>query len=134
MPHSILSALPILFLLVVVQSLNHVQLFVTPWIAARQASLSFTISQALFKLMSIESIVPSSHLILCRPLLLLPSVFPASDQYLNQELPDVQAGFRKGRRTRAQIASVCWSIEKARELFLLVFTTVSYCRFCDYPS
>ena len=59
-----------------VQSLSHVQLFATPCTAARQASLSITNSQSLFKLMSIESVMPSSHLILCRPLLLLPSIFP----------------------------------------------------------
>ena len=58
-----------------VQSLNHVQLFATPWTAARQASLSITNSRSLLKLMSIESVMPSNHPILCRPLLLLPSVF-----------------------------------------------------------
>jgi len=61
---------------IVVQSLSHVQFFATPWTAARQASLSFTISWSLLKLMSVESVMPSSHLILCRPLL-LPSVFPS---------------------------------------------------------
>ena len=59
-----------------VQSLSHSRLFATPWIAARQASLSITSSRSLPKLMSIELVMPSSHLILCRPLLLLPSVFP----------------------------------------------------------
>ena len=59
-----------------VQLLSHVWLFVTPWTAACQASLSITNSWSLPKLMSIESVVPSSHLILCRPLLLLPSIFP----------------------------------------------------------
>ena len=59
------------------QSLSHVRLFVTPWTAARQASLSFTVSQGLLKLMCIESVMPSSHLSLCRPLLLLPSIFPS---------------------------------------------------------
>ena len=54
---------------VVVQLLNHVQLFVTPWTVACQASLSFTISQSLLKLMSIESVMPSNHLVLCRPLI-----------------------------------------------------------------
>ena len=62
----------------VVQSLGCVQLFATPWTAARQASLSFTISWSLLKLMSIELVMPSSHLILCHPLLLLPSVFPST--------------------------------------------------------
>ena len=62
--------------ILVIHSLSHVWLFATPWTVARQASLSFTISQSLLKLMSIESVMPSSHLILCRPLLLLPSIFP----------------------------------------------------------
>ena len=61
-----------------------VQLFGTPWIAARQASLSFTISQSLFKLMPIESMVPSTHLILCHPLLLLPSIFPSIKVFSSQ--------------------------------------------------
>ena len=60
-----------------VQSLSRVQLFATPWTAARQASLSITRSQSLLKLMSIESVMPSNHLILCCPLLLLTSVFPS---------------------------------------------------------
>jgi len=60
-----------------VQSLSHVQLFVTPWTAAHQASLSITNSLSLLKLMSIESVMPSHHLILCRPLLLPLSVFPS---------------------------------------------------------
>ena len=61
----------------VVQSLSRVQLFVTPWTAARQASLSFTISWSLLRLMPIESVMPSKHLILCHPLLLLLSIFPS---------------------------------------------------------
>ena len=64
-------------MVVVVQLLSCVRLFVTPWTVACQASLPFTISQSLLKLMSIESMVPSNHLILCHPLLLLPSVFPS---------------------------------------------------------
>ena len=60
-----------------VQSLSRVQLFVSPWTEACQASLSITSSQSLLKLMSIESVMPSNHLILCCPLLLLPSVFPS---------------------------------------------------------
>ena len=61
----------------VVQLLSRVQLFLTLWTAARQASLSFTVSQNLLKLMSIESVIPSKHLILCGSLLLLPSIFPS---------------------------------------------------------
>ena len=60
-----------------VQSLSCVQLFATPWTTAHQASLSITNSWSLPKLMSIESVMPSNHLILCRPLLLLPSIFPS---------------------------------------------------------
>ena len=59
------------------QLLNCVQLFATPWIAAHQASLSFIISWSLLKLMSIEEVMPFNHLVLCCPLLLLPSVFPS---------------------------------------------------------
>ena len=61
----------------VVQSLSCVLLFATPWTAACQASLSFTASQSLLKLMSIESVMPSNHLILCHPLLFLPLIFPS---------------------------------------------------------
>ena len=69
----------------VVQSLTSVWLFVTPWTAAGRSSLSFTISWSLLKLMSIESVMPSNHLILCRPLLILPSIFP-SIRVLSNEL------------------------------------------------
>ena len=62
---------------VVVQSLSLVQLFVTSWTAARQASLSITICQNLLKLMSIELVMPSNHLILCCPYFLLSSIFPS---------------------------------------------------------
>ena len=60
-----------------VQLLRHVWLFVTPWIAAHQASLSITNSQSSLRIMSIESVMPSNHLILCHPFLLLPSIFPS---------------------------------------------------------
>ena len=69
---------------VVVQSLSRLQLFVTPRTAARQASLSFIIYQSLFKLMSIESMMPSNHLNLCHPLLLLPSTFPSIRVFSNE--------------------------------------------------
>ena len=71
-------------LCVVVQSLSCVRLFVTPWTAARQASLSITNSRSLLKLMSIESVMPSNHLVLYRPLLLLPSVFPRIRVFSNK--------------------------------------------------
>ena len=66
-----------LFLFSSVQSLSYVQLFATPWTAAGQASLSITNSRSLLRLMSIESVMPSNHLILCHPLLLPPSIFPS---------------------------------------------------------
>ena len=67
-----------------VQSLSHVRLFVTPWIAAHQASLSITNSWSSPRLMSIESVMPSSHLILCHPLLLLPTI-PSSIRVFSNE-------------------------------------------------
>ena len=69
-----------------VQSLSRVQLFATPWTAAHQASLSITNSWTLLKFMSIESVMSSNHLILCRPLLLLPSIFPASGSFQMSQL------------------------------------------------
>ena len=69
-----------------VQSLSRVQLFATPWTAACQASLSITNSQSLLKLMSIESVMPSNHLILCCPLLLLPSIFPSIRLFSNESV------------------------------------------------
>ena len=70
-------SLPLVIVTVTVQPLSHVQLCVTPWTAAYQASLSFTISWSMLKLMSIESVMPSNHLILCCPILLLPSILPS---------------------------------------------------------
>ena len=67
-----------------VQSLSHVRLFATPWTAARQASLSITNSWTLLKPMSLELVMPSSHLILCCPLLLLPSIFPSIRVFSNE--------------------------------------------------
>ena len=66
------------------QSLSRVRLFATPWIAARQASLSITNSRSLLKLMSIESVIPPSHLILCHPLLLLPPIPPSIRVFFNE--------------------------------------------------
>ena len=69
-----------------VQSLSHVQLFVTPWAATYQASLSFTISWSLLKFMSFKSVMPSNHLNLCHPLLLLPSIFPSLRVFSNESV------------------------------------------------
>ena len=73
-------------LLIVVQLLSCVQLFATPWTAACQASLSFTISWSLLRIMSVDSEIPSNHLILCFPLLLLPSIFPSIRFFPNGQL------------------------------------------------
>ena len=67
-----------------VQLLSHVRLFATPWTTARQASLSINNSRSLLKLISIESVMPSTHLILCYPLLLLPSIFPSIRVFSNE--------------------------------------------------
>ena len=69
-----------------VQSLSHVRFFVTPWTAAGQASLSITKSQSLLKLMSIELVMPFNHLILCRPLVLSPSIFPSIRVFSNESV------------------------------------------------
>ena len=71
-------------LIFVVQSLSQVQLFATPWTAAHQGSLSFTIPWSLIKLLSIESVMPSNHLILCHPLHFLPSIFPSIRVFSNE--------------------------------------------------
>ena len=81
LPSSASSAFPSQ---VVVQSFSRVWLFVTPWTTARQASLSFTISRSSLKLMFIESVMPSNHLIFFRPLLLWPSIFPSVRVFSNK--------------------------------------------------
>ena len=74
------------YVVVVVQLLNHVQLFATPWTAACQGSLCFTLSLSLLKLMSIVSVMPSNHLILCCPLLLLPAIFLSIRVFSNESV------------------------------------------------
>ena len=73
-------------LVVVVHLLSRVWLFATPWTVARQASLAITNSRSLLKLMSIESVIPSNHLVLCHPLLLLPSIFPSTTVFSNESV------------------------------------------------
>ena len=73
-----------------VQSLSRVRLFATPGTAASQASLFITNSQSLLKLMSIESVMPSNHLILCHPLLLLPSIFPSIRAFSNESVLSIR--------------------------------------------
>ena len=73
-----------------VQSLSHVRFFATPWTAARQASLSITNLRSLLKHMSIASVMPSSHLILCHPLLLPPSIFPSIRVFFNESVRHIR--------------------------------------------
>ena len=90
-----------------VQSLSHIRLFVTPWTTAHQASLSITNSPSLPRLMSVESAMPSSHLILCRPLLLLPSIFPSIRDFSDKsDLQEMQV--------RTVVSYHCTLIRKAR--------------------
>ena len=109
--------LPILLLLILlyhgivkqdisVQLLSHVQLFATPWTAAYQASLSITRSQSLLKLMSIESVMPSNHLIFCRPLLLLPSIFPSIRVFFNDSVIHITGGQSIGVSALASVLPV----------------------------
>ena len=95
-----------------VQSLSCVRLFVTPWTAARQASLSITNSRSLLKFMSIESVMPSNHLILCHPLIFLPSIFPNIRVFSNES----------ALRTRwPEDWSFSLSISPSNEYFGLIF-------------
>ena len=93
-----------------VQSLNRVRPFATPWTAACQASLSITNSQSLLKLMSIESVIPSNHLILCRPLLLLPSIFPSIRVFSSESV--LRIGW-----------PVYWSLSFIHQSFQWIFRT-----------
>ena len=97
-------------ILVVVQSLSHVRLFETPWTAAHQASLSFSISWSFLKLISTESVMSSNHLVLCRPILLLPSIFPSTRVFSaalwslqKSQLPRPPRFWRKPHPTPAQV-------------------------------
>ena len=83
----VLSVFPLY--MVLVQSLSHLQLFVTSWTAAHQASLSFPVSLSLLRLMSIESVMPSNHLILCHPLL-LPSIFLSIRVFSNESVLQIR--------------------------------------------
>ena len=83
-PQPSVCLLSISFIEILLQLLSHVQLFVTPWPAARQASLSITDSWSLLKLMSVKSVMPSNHLIFCCPLFLPPSIFPSIRVFPNE--------------------------------------------------
>ena len=113
----------------VIQSLSHDQLFVTPRIIACQASLSFTISQSLLKIMSIKSVMPSNHLILCHPLLLLPSIFPSIRVFSNESALHIRETFylssklprSSGEGAPGGCQSLCSSRETACRDFVETF-------------
>ena len=100
--------------ILLVQLLSHVLLFATPWTAAFQASLSFTISQRLLKLMSMELTIPSKHLILCFPLFLLPSVFPSIRVFSSESALLIR---------RPKYWSFSFSISPSKEHSGLIFRT-----------
>ena len=107
-----------LYLVVVVQSLSRVWLFATPWTAAFQASLSFTISLSLFKLMSIESVIPSNQFILCHSLLFLPSIFPSIRVSLMSQL------FASGGQSTGVSASASVLLMNIQDWFPLRLTSL----------
>ena len=109
------SPLTFWFLSVSVQSLSRVWLFATPWTTAHQASLSITNSQSLLKLKSIDSVMPSNHLILCRPLLLLPSIFPSIRVFSNESV--------------LHIRNFCFSISPSHEYSGLIFFRMDWLDF-----
>ena len=109
-------------LLHLVQLLSHVQFFTTSWTAAHQASLSFTISWSLLKLMSTESVMPSSHLVLCHPLLVLPSIFPSIRVFSNKSALCI-------RWLKYQIFS--FSINLSNEYSGLISFRIDWFQYCE---
>ena len=101
----------------VVQSLSRVLLFATPWTAARQASLSITNFPSLLKLMSVDSVMPSKHLILCRPLL-LPSIFPSIRVFSNELALKESLGLEKKTTVSKALAESSNFGENKTELML----------------
>ena len=99
------------------QWLSHVQLFVTPWTAACQAFLSFTVSQSLPKLKSIDSVIPFNHLILCHPLLLLPSIFPSIRVFYNESVLHIR---------QPEYWSFSFSISPSNEYLGLISFTIDW--------
>ena len=119
------SSIIIIGLPVVVQSLSHVWLFVTPWTTARQVSLSFTISWSLLKFLSIELMKPSNHLILCHPLL-LPSIFPSIRVFSNKSALCIRLSQSIGASTSVLPVNIqgCFPLELT-DLISLLFKGLS---------
>ena len=107
---------------VVVLLLSCVRLFATPWTAACQASLSFTISQSLRKLMSIELVMSSNHLILCHPLLLMPSIFPSIRVFSNESALRIRWPKYWGFSFSIHLSSDCWFNPEIQGWFPLELT------------
>ena len=105
-----------------VQSPNRVRLFPTPWTAAHQASLSFTVSWSLLKLMSIKLMMPSNPLILCRPLLLLPSVFPSIRVFSNESV------------LKCNVNLILFSAKKNSDMIIIFFFYGYPCNVCLFLS
>ena len=101
----------------VVQLLSRVWLFVTPWTATHQASLSFTISWSLFKFISIELVMPSNHLLLCRLLLLLPSIFPSIRVFSSESALHIRC---------PKYCSLRFSISPSNEYSKLIFFRIDW--------
>ena len=118
--------------LIVIQSLSPVQLFVTPRTVARQASLSFTISQSLLKLMSIESVMPSNHLILWHPLLFLPSMFLSIRVFSNRlHFSITELGYSVAIFVSFLFKILLWTISNAlkvkRIIFIYIYIYIYIC-------
>ena len=105
-----------------VQSLSHVQLFVTPWTAACQASQSITNSQSSLRLTSIESVMPSNHLILCCPLLFPPSIFPSIRVFSNESVLCI-----KWTKHRSFSFSISPFNEYSRLIYIYIYISPSIC-------
>ena len=106
-----------------VQSLSNVRLFATPWTAACQASLSITNFRSLLELMSIESVIPSNHLILCHPLLLPPSIFPSIRVFSNESVPRIKW---------PKYCNFTLGFIKDINLFTVTFFSSDICDFSNY--
>ena len=108
---------------VFVKSLSHVLFFVTPWTAAYHASLSFTISQNFLKLLFIVSVIPSNHLILCHPLLLMPSIFPSIRVFSNSSSHQV-----------AKVSELQLQHQSFKWIFKFYFLSVQFSHSVVYDS
>ena len=120
----------IMCFVVVVQSINYVRLFVTPWTAAHQASLSSTVSRSLFRLMSTVLMMPSNHPILCHPLLLLPSIFSSIKVFSNESVLCIWWSKHWSFSFSISPSNECSGLICLFFLLLLLLSHFSHVRFC----